>query len=134
MKRFIFIAWTALLFFGTSFAQSVTEGVATPDDWGGFWVTQGSLVALVLIVVAFVKERFALAGSSVVIMSLGVGAALGAFGKLMTFYTGDWPSAILFGLGAGFMASGGWDAVAGLQLKSRDLKIEPVRVDKKGLK
>ena len=119
LKRSLyFLAFLALFMLLPALAQ----GTAAPNDWGSFWATQGSLSALAIIVTAFLKERFRFTGVTVVIVSLVAGAALGALGKAFALYTGDWQSAILFGLGAGFLGSGGWDAVTGL-LKNRPVVL-----------
>ena len=85
-------------------------------DVASWFVDTAALAAVVVIVVAFVKEHVLreLRGLATVAVSLVVGAALGAAGSLMGYLEGGLVAGLGFGVAAGFLASGGWDAVRGL--------------------
>ena len=85
-------------------------------DFASYFVDTAALAAAVVAVVAFLKEHVikSLAGPATIVASLAVGAALGAAGHFLGYLTGGLPPALAFGVSAGFLASGGWDAVKAL--------------------
>jgi hypothetical protein len=81
-----------------------------------WFVDTAALAAAVVAVVAFLKEHVikSLAGPATILASLAVGAALGAAGHYLGYLSGGLTPALSFGVAAGFLASGGWDAVKAL--------------------
>lgn len=85
-------------------------------DIGSWFVDTAALAGVVVVVVAFVKEHVLknLHDLATVAVSLVVGVALGAVGGHFGYVDGGLTAGAAFGLAAGFLASGGWDAVKGL--------------------
>ena len=85
-------------------------------DIASWFVDTAALAAVVVMIVAFVKEHVLknLHDLATVAASLVVGVALGAAGGHFGYVEGGIPAGAAFGLAAGFIASGGWDAVKGL--------------------
>lgn len=89
-----------------------------PRDW---FVDHLALAATIAMVVQFLKKNVlrSLSGLSTVLASLATGVVLSAagtlnlplFGRLHDLSLGD---AVMFGLEAAIIASGGWDAIKGL--------------------
>lgn len=90
-------------------------------DFAQYFVDTAALSAAVVAIVAFVKKHVLknLHDLATVGVSLLVGAALGVGGHFLGYLTAGLPAAASFGLAAGFLASGGWDAVGGLLAKRR---------------
>ena len=87
-------------------------------DFSQYFASTAALAAVVVAVVAFLKEHVlkGLHDLATVGVSLAVGAALGALGSLPMFgyVEGGLLAGVSFGVAAGFLASGGWDAFKGL--------------------
>ena len=99
----------ALAFGGLALAQ----GNAIPTDISAWFTSTASLAAVVAAVVALVRKHVlrGLDGVAVVGVSLVVGVVLAYVGKLLGYLGNDWP---MFGLSAGFLASGGVDLLRGI--------------------
>ena len=85
-------------------------------DIASWFVDTAALAGVVGAVIAFVKKNV-LKGMhdwATVIASLAVGAGLGAYGGHAGFVDGGIAAGAAFGVGAGFIASGGWDFLKGL--------------------
>lgn len=98
---------------GLAFAQ---EAAANDVDISSWFVDTITLAGIVGLVVSFIRKHLipTLDGISVVFVSLGVGAALGLFGAARGFIDGGVFGGLVFGLTAGFGASGGVDFIRGL--------------------
>jgi len=85
-------------------------------DFASWFKDTAALAGVIVIVVAFVKEHVLtnLHDWMTVLASLVVGAALGAIGSVLGYVDGGLAAGAAFGVAAGFLASGGWDAVKGL--------------------
>jgi hypothetical protein len=85
-------------------------------DFAAYFVDTAALAAVVVAVVAFLKEHVLknLHDLATVGVSLVVGAAFGAAGSLLGYVEGGIAAGLAFGVAAGFLASGGWDAVRSL--------------------
>jgi hypothetical protein len=81
-----------------------------------YFADTAALAGLVLIVVAFLRAHVLtnLHGWAVIALSLVIGAVLGAAGHFLAFLDGGLTAALMFGVTAGFAASGGFDAVRAL--------------------
>lgn len=103
---------------GFAFAQEVAP---VAPDVGAWFASTTALAGIVVVVVAFLKKRVFVGadGLVVVIISLATGAVLGIVGNLLGYVEGSIVAAIGFGVSAGLLASGGWDAVTGALSKSR---------------
>lgn len=101
----------------------VDEAPAVPEPFNiADWFTDtAALAAVVVAVVAFLKTNLLknLTGMATIIASLVAGAVLGAIGSALGYVEGGIPAGLLFGVTAGFLASGGWDAIGGLLGKRR---------------
>lgn len=108
----------APLLVGFAFAQEVAP---VAPDVGAWFASTTALAGIVVAVVAFLKKRVFVGadGLVVVIISLATGAVLGIVGNLLGYVEGSIVAAIGFGVSAGLLASGGWDAVTGALSKSR---------------
>lgn len=110
--KFLALVVTALFLVGFvggfAFAQ---DAEAAGLDLGAWFVDTAALAAVVATVVAFLRQHVlkALDGFAVVIVSLGVGAGLGVFGSLAGYVDGGVLNGLVFGVSAGFVASGGVD-------------------------
>lgn len=111
--NFTLIALLGLLALGLAFAQ---EAVSEAPDLGAWFGSTAALSAIVVAVVAFLKSHVlkSLHDLATVAVSLAVGVALGVVGHLAGYLTGGLFSAVTFGLSAGFLASGGFDAITAL--------------------
>jgi hypothetical protein len=85
-----------------------------PTDISQWFSTTAALAAVVAALVALVRKHIwkGLDGLPVVAASVVLGGVLGYVGKLLGYLGGDW---LLFGLSAGFMASGGIDLLKSLR-------------------
>lgn len=112
MRKLALVVLAPLLL-GAAYAQAATP-VAT--DIAGWFASTAALAVVVAAVVAFLREHLlkSLAGIGVVLVSVIVGAALGFVGQLLNYVEGGVIAGLAFGASAGLLASGGWDAVAGL--------------------
>lgn len=108
---------TLLLFLltatGIAFAQAAaTEGV----DIASWFASTAALAAVVVAAVSFVKTHLLknLHDLATVAVSLAVGVTLGLAGAVIGYIEGGVAAGLSFGAAAGFLASGGWDALTGL--------------------
>ena len=85
-----------------------------PTDISQWFSTTAALAAVVAALVALIRKHVwkTLDGLLVVAVSIVLGVALGFLGKSLGYLGGDW---LLFGLSAGFMASGGVDLLRSLR-------------------
>ena len=90
-----------------------------PTDIAAWFASSAALAAVIVALVAFVKKNLipTLTGIATVFVSLGLGAAAGLIGHFAGYLTDGITPALMFGVSAGFLASGGWDAIAGLMGK-----------------
>lgn len=115
-NRFLTLSGLAvfiLLASGLAFAQEV---VPVEFDLSGIFTTTAALAGAVMSITAFLKKNVfkAAEGLVVIIISLVTGALLGLLGGYLGFIEGTFVSTVGFGLSAGLLASGGWDAISGL--------------------
>lgn len=98
---------------GVAFAQ---EAAAAGADVAAWFVDTAALAAVVASIVAFLKTNVlkSLHSVATVFVSLGVGAALGLGGAFLGYVEGGVAAGLSFGVAAGFLASGGWDALSAL--------------------
>jgi len=85
-----------------------------PTDISQWFSTTAALAAVVAALVALIRKHIwkQLDGLLVVVVSIALGVVLGFLGKSLGYLGGDW---LLFGLSAGFMASGGVDLLKSLR-------------------
>ena len=85
-------------------------------DFAQYFVDVAALSVAVVAIVAFLKTHVlkGLHNIATVGASLAVGAALGAAGSVLGYVEGGVVPGLSFGVAAGFLAAGGWDAVTGL--------------------
>lgn len=116
-RTFVLIA-LVLTLGGVAFAQEAAAGGADIAAW---FASTAALAAVVVTVVAFLKTHLLknLHDLATVAASLIVGVALGLAGSLMGYIEGGVAAGASFGAAAGFLASGGWDAISGLLGKRR---------------
>jgi len=99
---------------GFAFAQTPdTPALPNVAEW---FASTAALAALVAALVAFLKKHVltGLDGLATVLASLAVGGLLGLVGHWVGFLTDGLMPALGFGVSAGLLASGGWDAITGL--------------------
>ena len=87
-----------------------------PTDIASWFTSTAALAAVIVAVVAFLKRNVLknLHDLATVLVSLGLGAIAGVGGHFLGHLDGGLPQALAFGVAAGFLASGGWDALSGL--------------------
>jgi len=87
---------------------------SVPVDVSQWFVNTAALAAVVASLVAFLRKHVlkSLDGLPVVAVSIALGVVLGFLGKSLGYLGSDW---LLFGLSAGFMASGGVDLLKSLR-------------------
>ncbi|MFA5567619.1 MAG: hypothetical protein WC972_03125 [Trueperaceae bacterium] len=97
------------------FAAAQDPAVAAPDI-GAWFASTAALATIVVAAVAFLKRHVlkTLDGLATVLASLAVGGLLGLVGHWVGFLTDGLMPALGFGVSAGLIASGGWDAITGL--------------------
>ena len=85
-----------------------------PTDISQWFASSAALAAVVAALVALIRKHLwkKLDGLPVVAVSVVLGVVLGYVGKLLGYLGSDW---LLFGLSAGFMASGGVDLLKSLR-------------------
>jgi len=85
-------------------------------DIASWFVDTAALAGIIVTVVAFLKEHIltALHGAWTIVVSLAVGVVFGVGGHLLGHVEGGLMAGVTFGAAAGFIASGGWDAIKGL--------------------
>lgn len=85
-------------------------------DFASYFTDTAALAVAVVAIVAFAKEHIVtgLHGAYTIVLSVLTGAALGAGGVLFGFLEGTIAFGLTFGVAAGFLAAGGWDAVRAL--------------------
>lgn len=131
MRKFLHILFALFAVgFLTGFgfaADAASQGF----DIGAWFVDAASLAVVVVAVVAFLREHVLknLAGIAVVIVSLGVGAGLGAVGALLGYVEGGIAAGLMFGVSAGFIASGGVDALTGILGKRKEPAALPAGLE-----
>lgn len=106
---------------GPAIVQVVEAPDPAPFDIAAWFADTAALAAVVVAAVAFLRAHLlkSLSGVAVIITSLIVGGILGAIGSALGYVEGGVTSGLMFGVTAGFLASGGWDAIGGLLGKSR---------------
>ena len=111
MQRVIIFALTTL---ATALGLDVTD----PTLWFG---ETAALAVVVVAVVAGIRKGLHLDGVAVVIASVVIGGALGGIGFAAGLFeaSATLVSAIAFGLGAGWLGSGGVDALRSLFPKAK---------------
>ena len=85
-----------------------------PTDISQWFASSAALAAVVAALVALIRKHLwkKLDGLPVVAVSIALGVVLGFLGKSLGYLGGNW---LLFGLSAGFMASGGVDLLRSLR-------------------
>ena len=85
-------------------------------DIASWFASTAALAATIGIVVAFVKKNIytALDGWKTIAVSLALGLAAGLAGHFGPWLDTPLVDSAVFGVTAGFIASGGWDFVKGL--------------------
>lgn len=85
-------------------------------DIASWFSSTAALAATIGIVVAFIKENVytALDGWGTVAVSLALGLAAGLAGHFGPWLDTQLVDSVIFGVTAGFVASGGWDLIKGL--------------------
>lgn len=85
-------------------------------DIASWFASTAALAAVIVSVVAFLKRNVLkeLHDLATVAVSLGLGGVAGVLGHYLGYLEGGLATAVPFGLAAGFLASGGWDALRGL--------------------
>ena len=98
------------------------DRLENPVDFASYFVDTAALAVAVAAVVAFIKTNLLknLHGLATVAVSLAIGAILGVAGHFLGSVEGGILPAVAFGVAAGFLASGGWDAVKGVLSKPRE--------------
>lgn len=91
-------------------AAVIGVDASEPNLW---FAETAALAGVTAAAVAYLRQHVlkTLDGIAVVITSVGVGGLLGAAGHLAGFLTGTLPEALAFGVAAGWLASGGVDAL-----------------------
>lgn len=99
---------------GLAFAQGDTAPAGI--DIGSWFASTAALAAIIAAAVAFIKEHIfkEATGLAVVALSLAVGAGFGFGGHALGYIEGGLVAALGFGLSAGLLASGGFDAISSL--------------------
>ena len=85
-------------------------------DFASYFADTAALSVAIIAIVAFLKEHIltSLEGAYTIIASLVIGAALGIAGNFLGYVEGGIVMGAVFGVSAGFIASGGWDALQAL--------------------
>lgn len=117
VKRLFIVSAIALL--GFAFAQETApvEGF----DFAAAFANTAALAGLVAAAVAFVKRHLikSLDGLGTVLASLVLGAGFGVLGNLLGYIEGGMFAGVSFGVSAGFLAAGGYDAITSLLSKRK---------------
>jgi len=105
--------WKSLVFVAVAGNLALAQD-SIPTDISQWFANTAALTAVVAALVALVRKHLwkGLDGLPVVAVSIALGVALGFLGKSLGYLGGDW---LLFGLSAGFMASGGVDLLKSLR-------------------
>jgi xanthine/uracil permease len=87
-----------------------------PTDVASWFASTAALSAVIIAAIAFLKKNVLknLHDLATVAASLGLGVVAGVAGHLLGYLDTGLAAAAGFGLTAGFLASGGWDALASL--------------------
>lgn len=95
------------------------QDVGIPPNIADWFASQASLALVVVALVALVRKHVwkTLDGPAVVGASLILGIGLAYIGHRLGYLGADW---LVFGLGAGVLASGGVDAVRAVLRKGQD--------------
>lgn len=117
IKQFVFVL--LVLVFGVAFAQATDPTSPGAFDFAAAFANTAALAALVAALVSFLKAHVlkSLDGLGTVLASLVVGGVLGFLGHWTGYLQDGLMPALGFGVSAGLVASGGWDAVKGLLSK-----------------
>lgn len=85
-------------------------------DIASWFASTAALAAVIVSVVAFLKRNVLknLHDLATVFVSLGLGAVAGLGGHFLGYLTDGLVPSLSFGVAAGFLASGGWDALSAL--------------------
>lgn len=118
VTRTLVLIVLALTVGGVAFAQ---EAAAEGVDIAAWFASTAALAAVVVTIVSFLKAHILknMHDLATVAASLVVGVALGLAGSFMGYIEGGVAAGASFGAAAGFLASGGWDAISGLLGKRR---------------
>ena len=105
--------WKSLVFAIVAGGLTLAQD-SIPTDISQWFTSTAALAVVVAALVALVRKHIwkQLDGLPVVVVSIALGVALGYLGKSLGYLGGDW---LLFGLSAGFMASGGVDLLKSLR-------------------
>lgn len=117
MRTRVLIA-VGILVAGLAFAQTTGDegpmiNLLDPSTW---FASTAALAAFIATVIAFARKHVlrTLDGSAVVVISVGLGAALGLLGHALGTLDGGLLPSIVFGVTAGLSASGGIDLLRGV--------------------
>ena len=88
-------------------------------DFASYFVDAAALAGVIIVAVSFIKTHIltSLHDLATVGVSLAAGAVLGVAGHFLGYVDGGIPAAAAFGISAGLLASGGWDAITGMLAK-----------------
>ena len=105
--------WKSVAFVAVVGSLAVARD-SIPTDISQWFTSTAALAVVVAALVALIRKHVwkQLDGLPVVAVSVALGVALGFLGKSLGYLGGDW---LLFGLSAGFMASGGVDLLKSLR-------------------
>ena len=105
--------WKSLVFAIVAGSMALAQD-SIPTDISQWFASSAALAAVVAALVALIRKHLwkKLDGLLVVAVSIVLGVVLGFLGKSLGYLGGDW---LLFGLSAGFMASGGVDLLKSLR-------------------
>jgi peptidoglycan/LPS O-acetylase OafA/YrhL len=105
--------WKSLVFAVAVGSLALAQD-SIPTDISQWFTNTAALAAVVAALVALLRKHVLknLDGLPVVAVSIVLGGVLGYVGKLLGYLGGDW---LLFGLSAGFIASGGVDLLKSLR-------------------
>ena len=105
--------WKSVIFAVVAGSLALAQD-SIPTDISQWFANTAALAAVVAALVALIRKHLwkGLDGLLVVAVSIVLGGALGYLGKSLGYLGGDW---LLFGLSAGFMASGGVDLLKSLR-------------------
>ena len=105
--------WKSLVFAIVAGSMALAQD-SIPTDISQWFASSAALAAVVAALVALIRKHLwkKLDGLPVVAVSIALGVVLGFLGKSLGYLGSDW---LLFGLSAGFMASGGVDLLKSLR-------------------
>lgn len=116
--RMLILSFLALVA-GTVLAAPTLPGTDIPLDFNSWFVSSAALGGVVLSVVAILKGLIpAISGAFTLIVSLGVSIVLALLGAAFGILEGGFAAALIFGISAGIMASGGKAAANSVAAKA----------------